>query len=355
MGTLWIDLSPEEKIASVQTTAASRNIDERAVEKDWWVTAVLKAMYNTECAPWLNFKGGTSLSKGWSLIDRFSEDADLSIGREFFLKVRNLSCAKAENNNQRKNLRKSSRDYIHNYLSEYLREELEKLHISGFTVRNHTHEETPEGPKPIDHDWDPTVIFVDYDSIFPSYEGDIQPYEGDIQPRVKIEISCQSMDEPFEIKEISTMLHDQFNELDQELTGDIRTVSPTRTFLEKIFLLAEELQKDHPRFRRMSRHLYDIEKIMDTPYGKAALADTELYKAIVSHRATVYHLGYVGDYSIDYPENISFIPTGEVLENFRKDYEENMVNGYIYGKAISFDELIARMKELQNRIRSIKL
>lgn len=348
MGTLWMHLTPEEKIASVQATAASRKIDERAVEKDWWVTAVLKALYNTECAPWLNFKGGTSLSKGWSLIDRFSEDADLSIGREFFLKVKNLSCAKVENNNQRKNLRKASRDYIHDQLSVYLKEELEKLQISGFSVRNYTHEETPNGPKPIDHDSDPTVIFVDYESIFPSYDGDIQP-------RVKIEISCLSMDEPFEIKEISTMLHEQFNELDQELTADIRTVSPTRTFLEKILLLAEELQKDHPRFRRMSRHLYDLEKMMDTPYGRAALADTELYKAIVDHRSTVYHLGYVGDYSIDYPENISFIPSGEVLGNYRKDYDENMVDGYIYGKAMSFDELIGRMVELQNRIRAIKL
>lgn len=348
MGTLWIHLTPEEKIASVQATAASRKIDERAVEKDWWVTAVLKALYNTECAPWLNFKGGTSLSKGWSLIDRFSEDADLSIGREFFLKVKNLSCAKAENNNQRKNLRKASRDYIHDHLSVNLKEELEKLEISGFSIRNHTHQETTEGLKPIDHDSDPTVIFVDYESIF-------TPYDGDIQPRVKIEISCLSMDEPFEIKEISTMLHEQFNELDKELTADIRTVSPARTFLEKIFLLAEELQKDHPRFRRMSRHLYDLEKMMDTPYGKAALADTELYKAIVAHRAKVYHLGYVGDYSIDYPENISFIPSGEVLENYRKDYEENMVDGYIYGNAKSFDELIERMVELQNRIRTIKL
>lgn len=348
MGLLWINLSLEEKMASVQATAASRNIDERAVEKDWWVTAVLKALYNTECAAWLNFKGGTSLSKGWSLIDRFSEDADLSIGREFFQKVRNLHFAKAENNTQRKNLRKASRDYIHDYLSVYLREELEKLQIKGFTIRNHTHEETIEGLKPISHDWDPTVIYVDYESIF-------TPYDGDIQPRVKIEISCQSMDEPFEIREISTMLHEKFNDLDQELTAEIRTVSPARTFLEKIFLLNEELQKDHPRFRRMSRHLYDIEKIMDTSYGKAALSDPELCKAIVSHRATVYHLGYVGDYSIDYPENIAFIPKGEVLENYKRDYEDNMVDGYIYGKAISFDELIDRMYELQKRIRSLNI
>jgi len=347
MSSLWIDLTPDDKVASVQTTAAKRRIDERAVEKDWWVTAVLNALYHTDCAPWLNFKGGTSLSKGWSLIDRFSEDADLSIGREFFLEKLNLHFAKTENKTQMKNLRKASRDYIHGTLSAQLNDELNKLGISGFQVRNHTENETPEGLVPISHDSDPTVIFVDYRSIFP-------PYTDDIQPRVKIEISCLSMDEPYEVISISTMLHEQFPEIDNGLTTEIRTVIPARTFLEKIFLLAEELQKENPRFRRMSRHLYDIEKIMDTEYGKAALSDIELYKAIVSHRERFYHLGYV-DYTKDYPESITFIPSENVLENYRKDYDENMVDGYIFGTAIPFDELMERLNELQNRIRLIKL
>lgn len=347
MNALWIELTPEEKIASVQATAAHRKIDERAVEKDWWVTAVLNALYNTECAPWLNFKGGTSLSKGWSLIDRFSEDADLSIGREFFLEKLNLHFAKTENKTQMKNLRKASRDYIHGRLSEQLNNGLRKMGITRFTVRNHTQNETPEGLVPISHDSDPTVIFVDYKSIFP-------PYTGDIQPRVKIEISCLSMDEPYKILSISSMLHEQFHEIDNELTVDIRTVTPARTFLEKMFLLAEELQKYNPRFRRMSRHLYDLEKIMDTEYGKAALSDVELYKAIVSHREKFYHLGYV-DYAKDYPDAITFIPSGDVLDNYRRDYEMNMIDGYIYGTAIPFDELMVRLNELQNRVRLIKM
>ncbi len=347
MSTLWIDLTLEEKIASVQATAATRKIDERAVEKDWWVTAVLNALCHTECAPWLKFKGGTSLSKGWSLINRFSEDADLSIGRGFFLEKLNLHFAKTENKTQMKNLRKASRDYIHGSLSRQLNNELKKMGISGYIVRNHTENEIPEGILPISHDSDPTVIFVDYQSIFP-------PYTGDIQPCVKIEISCLSMDEPYEVRSISSMLHEQFQEVDNELRVEIRTVTPARTFLEKIFLLAEELQKDNPRFRRMSRHMYDIEKIMDTEYGKAALSNIELYKAIVSHREKFYHLGYV-DYTKDNPESITFIPSGNVLENYRRDYNENMVDGYIYGSAIPFDELIVRLKELQNRIHLIKL
>lgn len=57
MDSLWINLSPDDRVASVQAAAAKRKIDERAVEKDWWVTAVLNALYHTDCAPWLNFKG----------------------------------------------------------------------------------------------------------------------------------------------------------------------------------------------------------------------------------------------------------------------------------------------------------
>ena len=345
MNELWQNLPVSEKIASVQEVAIRRGIDERAVEKDWWVTAVLKALYNTECADWLLFKGGTSLSKGWSLIQRFSEDADLSIGRDFFINQLHLSFAKAENNTQLKNLRKASRDYIHDSLSPMLSGELTNLGVSGFTVRNHTENQTAKGIVPISHDSDPTVIFVDYDSIFP-------PYDGDLQPRVKIEISCLSMAEPFEIKKISTMLNEEFTDLDDVLTGEIKTVTPSRTFLEKVFLLAEEFQKDSPRSRRMSRHLYDIEKIMDTEYGRAALSDVELYKSIVAHREKFYHLGYV-DYSKDYPSLISFVPQGEVLEAYRIDYNSNMVDGYIYGSAIPFEQLIERLEELQSRFRTI--
>jgi hypothetical protein len=71
MNNLWQCLPVPERQASVQATAREKNIDDRAVEKDWWVTVILKALFNTECGPFLLFKGGTSLSKGWRLIQLF--------------------------------------------------------------------------------------------------------------------------------------------------------------------------------------------------------------------------------------------------------------------------------------------
>lgn len=339
----WQNHSSDERIAMIQTVAQEHNIEDNAVEKDWWVTVVLKALFNTSCGKWLLFKGGTSLSKGWNLINRFSEDIDISIGRNFFGDVLNLPFAKCENNNQVKKLRKASRDYIHGTLSAELDAELLKMGVKGYTIMNET--VTGEPPRPIDHDSDPTIIFVNYESILPSSMRLIDA-------RVKIEISCLSMSEPYEQCEIRSLVFDKFPEEDDEMTASIKSVTPSRTFLEKALLLSEELQKEEPRTLRMSRHLYDLDRLMDTEFGQKALNDGKLYKAIVEHRRRFYHLGYV-DYDKDYPAKIDFIPQNKVMNAYRLDYESNMVDGYIYGEAKSFDELMKRMEKLLHDFRQI--
>lgn len=339
----WQNHSIDERISMIQSVAQDHNIEDNAVEKDWWVTVVLKALFNTSCGKWLLFKGGTSLSKGWNLINRFSEDIDISIDRTFFEKILNLPFAKCENNNQVKKLRKASRDYIHGTLSAELDAELLKMGVKGYTIMNET--VTGEPPRPIDHDSDPTIIFVNYESILPSSMRLIDA-------RVKIEISCLSMSEPYEQCEIRSLVFDKFPEEDDEMAASINTVTPSRTFLEKALLLSEELQKEEPRSLRMSRHLYDLDRLMDTEFGQKALNDGKLYKAIVEHRRRFYHLGYV-DYDKDYPAKIDFIPQNKVMNAYRLDYESNMVDGYIYGEAKSFDELMKRMEKLLQDFRQI--
>lgn len=347
MNNLWQNLSESEQLASVQAIAKERKIEERAVEKDWWVTIILKALFNLECGSFLLFKGGTSLSKGWELIQRFSEDIDIAIDRRFYRDVLGYSFAEGETNSQLMRLRKASRDYIHGVLSNELEKRLKEYGVHDFTVKNVTVVLTETGTRPIDHDSDPTVINVFYSSLFPEYAGDIEPC-------VKIEISCLSMDEPYEDKLITSLINQKFEDTDTDSGAVIRTVTPSRTFLEKCFLLNEEFQKQNPRSRRMSRHLYDIEKIMDSNYGMNALNDSPLYRAIVEHRRKFYHLGYV-NYDLDYPEHIDFVPAGDVLEAFRKDYNDNMINGYIYGDAIDFDSIIRRMNDLRLRFRQMKI
>ena len=90
----WIDFSIDERRAMILAVSQAKQIDEASAEKDWWVTAVLYAMFHTSISEYLLFKGGTSLSKGWNIINRFSEDIDLALSRDYFLNVKKLSCAR---------------------------------------------------------------------------------------------------------------------------------------------------------------------------------------------------------------------------------------------------------------------
>ena len=202
--------------------------------------------------------------------------------------------------------------------------------------------------KPVDHDSDPTALLLHYNSI-----ADTQLTYG--PPTVKIEISCLGMDEPFENRTISSLIYEAFPQEDDEMQMSIPTILPSRTCLEKTFLLNEEFQRRAPRSLRMSRHLYDIEKLQDTSWATDALADAVLYTTIVEHRKRFYHVGGV-DYTTDMPQCINFIPQGEMAERYSADYAD-MLRTYIYDKksALPYEQLTARLAELLQRFRNSKI
>ena len=339
MGKLWLHNELVDRLAMLQQTEATHpGINQVAIEKDWWVTITLKALFQTDCRDSLIFKGGTSLSKGFNIIERFSEDIDLAISHSFF-------GIEKTNKSQRDKLKKLARRYIQETLSAQLDAQLKDMGITGYTIENVTQVQDKNGEwKPIDSDKDPTVILLHYPSI-------VEDTISYIPPRVKIEISCLSMDEPTEERDIHSLICETFEEEDTDANCKIRTVVPTRTFLEKLFLLAEEFQKDKPRSVRMSRHLYDLEKLMDTEYGREALADRTLYDAIVEHRRAYYALKYV-NYDLHAPASINFMIPEQTIESWKADYSD-MRRFFIYGQSLDFDALMQKMEELQERVRAI--
>ena len=339
MGKLWLNNELVDRHAMLQQTEATHpGINQLAIEKDWWVTVTLKALFQTDCRDSLIFKGGTSLSKGFNLIERFSEDIDLAISHSFF-------GIEKTNKSQRDKLKKLARKYIQETLSAQLDAQLKGVGITGYTIENVTQVQDKNGEwKPIDSDKDPTVILLHY----PSIVGETISY---IPPRVKIEISCLSMDEPTEERKIHSFIGETFEGEDTDANCKIRTVVPTRTFLEKLFLLAEEFQKDKPRSVRMSRHLYDLEKLMDTEYGREALADRSLYNTIIEHRRAYYALKYV-NYDLHAPATINFMIPKQAIESWKADYAD-MRRFFIYGKSLEFDALMEKMVELQKRVRAM--
>jgi len=339
MEKLWLNNAIVDRLAMLQKAEIDHpGINQAAIEKDWWVTIVLKALFMTDCHESLLFKGGTSLSKGFDIIKRFSEDIDLAISHSFFR-------IEKTNKNQRDKLKKLARNYIHKTLSVQLDARLKEMGIFGYKIENVTQVQDKIGEwHPIDSDKDPTVILLHYNSIV----GNAISY---IPPRVKIEISCLSMDEPIENRKIQSLIGNSFEGEDSDADCLIRTVLPTRTFLEKMFLLAEEFQKDKPRSVRMSRHLYDLEKLMDTEYGQNAISDDALYHAIVEHRKAYYALKYV-NYDLLAPDTINFMIPAKEIEAWEKDYVD-MRRFFIYGDSLEFSALMQRIKVLQERVRSM--
>ena len=341
MGKIWLNNGLVDRLAMLQQAEIKHpRINQVAIEKDWWVTVTLKALFQTDCRDSLIFKGGTSLSKGFNIIERFSEDIDLAISHSFFGIDKTTK-------NQRDKLKKSARRYIQETLAAQLDEQLKSMGVTGYTIENVNQVQDKNGEwKPIDSDKDPTVILLQYPSI-------VEEAISNIPPRVKIEISCLSMDEPTENRQIISLIGETFEEEDTDANCSIRTVVPTRTFLEKLFLLAEEFQKANPRSFRMSRHLYDLEKLMDTEYGREALADGALYKAIVEHRKAYYALKYV-NYDLLAPAAINFLIPEHAMESWKADYA-NMQRFFIYGQSLEFDALMQKIAKLQKRVRAITL
>jgi hypothetical protein len=128
--------------------------------------------------------------------------------------------------------------------------------------------------------------------------------------------------------------------------------SPHKTFLEKLFLLHEEFyrpDKSTIRSFRMSRHLYDISRMLNAGIDKEALADTGLYKTLVKHREQYIRISWM-DYETLTASVINFIPPDEVIDTYRKDYEV-MKEQMIYGDAEEFDDLMQALKEFLSFLR----
>lgn len=334
----WQQLSLKDRLDVLEITSAQTHLPQLAVEKDWWVTMVLKALSTTRYFSLMSFKGGTSLSKGWNLINRFSEDIDIAMRREGIFSISSTS------GNQLAKVKRAARHYVVRELPAELADALKVMGIVDFSVEPELTRVDDDGNtielRATTH---PSTIFIRYKSILPE-ESEY------IESKVKVEISCLSMDEPVEDKIIRSFMAAVLKD-EEDLEVRFPTVVPTRTFLEKIFLLHEEFQKERPRSKRMSRHLYDIEKIMDTDFGRS-IEDRELYDSVVKHRSMFNKIEGI-DYDLHNPSTLSFMPPESTIRDWEKDYQ-SMQHHFIYeDQPLSFDDLIERMRELTAGIRKL--
>lgn len=331
---IYANLNNEQKLSVLNQVNAKNGQDLQTIEKDWWVTQVLRVLFSQPYAEHLSFKGGTSLSKAWNIIERFSEDIDIAISREYLGFAGELSRTQVSDK-----LRRAACSFVREKMQYDVREGLIAMGIAPDIFGVHVNI-TPVSTT------DPEVIYVDYQSASPNSEY--------IAHTVKVEVGGRSMFEPLQSVMLSSIIDETFpNAAFVEPPFAVSVVRPERTFLEKVMLLHEEFAKPMAEVRteRMSRHLYDLERMLHTDIAERALNDEKLYRAVVEHRRKFVNLkGF--DYDTLYPQSLSLEIPADVLPLWRKDYE-NMRGSMIYGKSVSFDELLTEIRQLNEHIRTL--
>lgn len=331
----YTDLSTKDKQEVINRVQSENGLNRQLIEKDWWVTAVLRALFALPYSEHISFKGGTNLSKCWHLINRMSEDADIAIDREYLGFEGHLSKTQISDK-----LRRAACSFVREKLQYDLKEQLIKDGIKDSCFSIHVNI-TPITTT------DPETIEVVYQPVYAD-----NPY---VRSKVIVEVSGRSMSEPVVPMKLHSFIDDVFKKAPfTEKDFEVRAVVPQRTFLEKVFLLHEEFAKpsEKRRTERMSRHLYDIGQMMDTTIADEALGDSALYDAVVEHRRTF--IGLKGfDYDTLRPKFINLHLPDDSYAAWKRDYE-TMQESMIYGNSLPFDKLLEKVYSLNERINNLE-
>lgn len=329
---IFTDLIDSDRRDAIDFASTQTGFLPNVIEKDWWVTSVLRALFSLPYASNMSFKGGTNLSKCWNLISRMSEDIDIAISREFLGFSGNLS-----KNQISDKLRRASCSFVRHTMKQDVEKALTAQGIAPDLFEVHV--------------IDSKITTVDPESIFVSFRSLYRGASDYILPQVKIEVSGRSMSEPIKCVTINSLIAESLPKLTFEETPvSVNAVVPQRTFLEKLFLLHEEFSKPMSdiRVERMSRHLYDVFQMLKTVIPEEALNDDELYSSIIEHRRKF--IGLKGfDYDSLYKRTLCIIPQADIKIRWENDYKNTMLN-MIIGEAPSFDEIMVALDTLNRKI-----
>lgn len=331
---IFLQLDDERKKAAYSQTSAQLNIPESYVEKDLWVCWVLQELFsNPTLAPHLTFRGGTSLSKAFGIIERFSEDIDISVSREWLGITPETNPANATAPSQRerrqKDLRKLAREKMKNFVCPLLQESLQALGLNSETWSLELNDEEND----LESARDPYCIFLNY----PRLTG--KPMTDYIRSRVKIEFSARAEGCPDVEASVTSFVAKQFPSAFQKPQFEVRALSPTRTFWEKCFIIHEEntAPKERRQKPRLARHYYDLYCLLDK--GKV-VPNLSLFNEVKTHREIYFRQTWV-DYEAITPDQLKIVPGQEMLTYWEQDY--TLMKSMFYGDFPSLEEAFTRI------------
>ena len=319
-----------DREALFRNTAAKKGMREAIIEKDFWVCYVLDYLFQR--CPWKHafaFKGGTSLSKAYGLIERFSEDIDLILdwrvlGYEINEPWERRSNTKQDSFNKDANARVAV-FLLDNFLPTIISDL--KAEIGG-DIRCF-----------IDED-DPQTVKIAYPNSFS---------DASILQEIRLEIGALAAWTPVESATITPYVAQEYGQLFRQTSTEVLTVLPERTFWEKVTILHREaFRTAESRFpKRYSRHYYDLFCMMQTPVKDHALMDCDLLTTVVEFKAKFYRCPWAR-YDLAKFGTMRLVPPSHISEKLREDYAH--MQNMLFGRKPSFEEVMLGIADLENEI-----
>lgn len=325
-------LPAEERRDALRLAASRSGRRAHLLEKDIWVVWTLGALLDGSFAEHLTFKGGTSLSKAYRAIRRFSEDLDVTYDIRHMapdLVTGSGDEAIPRTRSQENRWTREIRRRLPVWVAEHALPVLESnLNESGVSARIRT-----EGER----------IFVSYDPLFDEY--------GFVKPEVVVEFGARSTGEP---REEHVIVCDAADYLTEVAFPSCRTfvMLAQRTFWEKATAIHVFCRQRRRRGERLSRHWYDLVRLDDSGFASMALSDQTLAIAVARHKSMFLREKDWSGTWVDYHEAVSgglqLIPEGEMYRVLGEDYESMMSDGLLLDDE-RFDQLMDRCSDIEGR------
>ncbi|TJW03736.1 MAG: nucleotidyl transferase AbiEii/AbiGii toxin family protein [Mesorhizobium sp.] len=337
-------LPASDRAALFGETGAGRGVANTIIEKDFWVCWTLKRLFDLpeDAAASLVFKGGTSLSKAFGIIHRFSEDIDLSFDRA------DLGYTGDRDPEKEGISRKKSGQLIDDLVGD-----VEK-HIADRLLPALRAAIVQELGEPHHDEWSLVIDEADAQTLNFHYPVTLRTaeYQGMayITPRVKLELGARGDPWPAEKKLIRPYAADDFPDFFEDPDTTVTVLSARRTFWEKATALHTEAHRpaESATPQYFSRHYYDLAMMLDSVEGKAAAADLELLATVAKHKATFFRSGWA-NYDTARPGTLRLMPSEARINDLRADYRA-MAPMMFDDTPPSFDDILSRIEKFQETI-----
>lgn len=339
-------LSADDETRSGLFTATAQRIGTtpQNVEKDFWVCWTLDALFNgLPEGPRLLFKGGTSLSKGFGLIRRFSEDIDVTVFRDDLGEACSVEDLQKLGTNKRNAALNAIREACENFINRDMLANLTQIATEA-AARNGI----ADGfLKIVPDDKDRQTLLVKYPT---ATEADAY-----IPKVVKIESGAKSALDPNSVRSLRPYLEQDVPDLNLEVPN-VTVVAAERTFWDKVVIL-HGLRRWYDSKgvlrnggNRISRHYYDLHELMQSEVGQAAIADTALGADCTAH-ARMFFNRPAFDLATAVAPTFALMPEGDMYDALKQDYAA--MSGMIFGESPSYAAVIESISSLQLQVNAV--